>query len=96
MHHPAVAVHAQKVLDAAGARAADPGDVVAGQVHEHDVLGDLLGIGAQLQLAPHLLGHLGVEDNRRTLPDVYLDINGKVYDERLAVGQRRAVNLGEA
>ena len=50
MHHPAVAVHAQKVLDAAGAGAADSGDVVAGQVHEHDVLGDLLGIGAQLQL----------------------------------------------
>ena len=50
VHHPAVAVHAQEVLDTAGARAADPGDVVAGQVHEHDVLGDLLGIGAQLQL----------------------------------------------
>ena len=50
MHHSAVAVHAQQVLDTAGARPADPGDVVTGQVHEHDVLGDLLGVGAQLQL----------------------------------------------
>ena len=50
MHHPAVAVHAQQVLHTAGARTADPGDVVTGQVHEHDVLGDLLGVGAQLQL----------------------------------------------
>ena len=50
VHHPAVAVHAQQVLHTAGARTADPGDVVTGQVHEHDVLGDLLGVGAQLQL----------------------------------------------
>ena len=50
MHHPAVAVHAQQVLHTAGTGATDSGDVVAGQVHEHDVLGDLLGIGAQLQL----------------------------------------------
>ena len=50
MHHPAVAVHAQQVLHTAGARTADPGDVVTSQVHEHDVLGDLLGVGAQLQL----------------------------------------------
>ena len=50
MHHPAVAVHAQQVAHAPGARRAHAGDVVAGQVHEHDVLGHLLGVGAQLQL----------------------------------------------
>ena len=50
MHDTTVAVHAQQVADLASAGQAHPGDVVAGQIDQHDVFGDLLGIRAQFQL----------------------------------------------
>ena len=50
MHDTTVAVHAQQVPDLASAGHAHPGDVVAGQIDQHDVLCDLLGIRAQFQL----------------------------------------------
>ena len=44
----AVALDPHEIDDVDGAGGADPADVVARQVDEHDVLGPLLGVGPQL------------------------------------------------
>ena len=44
MHHVAVALERHHLVDLHGAELDDPTDVVAGQVDEHDVLGDLLRV----------------------------------------------------
>ena len=48
VHHVAVALERHQLVDVDGAEAGHPPHVVAGQVDEHDVLGDLLGVLAQL------------------------------------------------
>ena len=48
VHHVAVALERHHLVDLLGAEADDPADVVAGQVDEHDVLGELLRVLAQL------------------------------------------------
>ena len=48
VHHVRVALDLHDVGELDGAVVGDPADVVAAQVHEHDVLGALLGIGQQL------------------------------------------------
>ena len=48
MHHVAVALEGHELVDLLGAEAHDPSHVVAGQVDEHDVLGQLLGVLAEL------------------------------------------------
>ena len=45
----AVALDAAKGLDLYAARARDASEIIARQVHQHDVLGILLGIGAQFR-----------------------------------------------
>ena len=49
MHDVAVAFEDHQVLDRHAAEFADAAQVVAGEVHEHDVLGPLLGIGQQFR-----------------------------------------------
>ena len=44
MHHVAVALQRQQLVDVNGAEAGDAADVVTGQVDEHHVLGALLGM----------------------------------------------------
>ncbi len=44
VHHVAVALQGHHLVDVHAAELDDPADVVASQVHEHDVLGDLLGV----------------------------------------------------
>ena len=44
----AVAFHRHHVAELHRTVAGDPADVVASEVHEHDVLGPLLGVGHQL------------------------------------------------
>ena len=58
VHHVAVALERHQLVDLLGAEPHDPTDVVARQVDEHDVLGDLLGVLAQLagQAAVVLVG----------------------------------------
>ena len=48
VHDVAVAPHVHELDDVDGAGAADPLQVVAAEVDEHDVLGALLGVGEQL------------------------------------------------
>ena len=50
MHDARVAVDLEQVSDVPGAGNRDASEVVAREVHEHDVLGDLLGVSAHLQL----------------------------------------------
>ena len=50
VHHVAVALDHHQVTDGHAAILADTTNVVAGQVHEHDVLGALLGISQKLLL----------------------------------------------
>ena len=50
MHHVAVAIHFQQLLDVAGARLGDAGDVVAAQIHQHQVFGHLFLVLTQFQL----------------------------------------------
>ena len=58
VHHVAVALERHQLVDLLGAELHHPADVVAGQVDEHDVLGDLLRVLAQLggQAAVLLVG----------------------------------------
>ena len=44
VHHVAVALHRLELVDLLGPEAHHPSHVVAGQVHQHDVLGHLLGV----------------------------------------------------
>ena len=48
MHDVRVPLDLHHVGELDGVVVGDPADVVAAQVHEHDVLGPLLGIGQQL------------------------------------------------
>ena len=48
MHHVAVTLDEHQVLHADGAELADATDVVAAEIDEHDVLGDLFLVGAQI------------------------------------------------
>ena len=48
VHHVAVALERHHLVDRLGAEVHDPAHVVAGQVDQHDVLGLLLGVLAQL------------------------------------------------
>ena len=48
VHHVAVALHRGELRHLDGARYADPAEVVAGQVDEHDVFGPLLRVGHQV------------------------------------------------
>ena len=50
MHHVAVPLDEHQVLHANAAELADAPDIVAAQVDQHDVLGDLLLVGAQIGL----------------------------------------------
>ena len=50
MHDVAVALDRHELVDLLGAEAHDPPDVVAGQVDQHDVLGEFLGVLGQLAL----------------------------------------------
>ena len=50
VHDVAVAIHFQQILDVAGAGGGDAGDVVAAQIHQHQVLGHLFLVLTQLQL----------------------------------------------
>ena len=50
MHDMAVALDRHELIDFFRAEADDPADVVTGQVHQHDVLGQLLGVLGQLAL----------------------------------------------
>ena len=58
VHHVAVALERHHLVDLLGAEAHDPAHVVAGEVDQHHVLGDLLGVLAQLggQAAVLLVG----------------------------------------
>jgi len=47
VHHVAVPLDREQVADADAAELRDATDVVAGEVHEHDVLGPLLRVGQQ-------------------------------------------------
>ncbi len=47
MHHVAVALDLHEVDHLDAARLADPAEVVAAEVHQHQVLGPLLGVGEQ-------------------------------------------------
>ena len=48
VHHVAVALQRQQLVDVYGAEPGDAADVVAGQVDEHHVLGALLGMFHEL------------------------------------------------
>jgi hypothetical protein len=50
VHHVAVALDGHHVAELDRARLGHPADVVAAQVHQHDVLGPLLGVGQQFGL----------------------------------------------
>ncbi len=55
VHDVAVALQGHQLVDRLGAEAHHPPDVVAGQVDQHDVLGDLLGVLDQLAGQPAVL-----------------------------------------
>ena len=48
MHDVAVTLNDHEVLDLHCAEIADPAQIIAGQIDQHDVLGALLGVGEQL------------------------------------------------
>ena len=48
VHHVAVAFDEHEVLDLDAAEFGDAADVVAAEVDQHDVLGDFLGVGAEI------------------------------------------------
>jgi len=48
MHDVRVAFHEHQVLDLNGAEVRDAAEVVTAEIDEHDVLGDLFGVGAQI------------------------------------------------
>ena len=48
VHHVAVPLERQQLVDLLGAEVDDPADVVAGEVDEHHVLGDLLRVLGEL------------------------------------------------
>ncbi|MND56727.1 hypothetical protein D3C80_478390 [compost metagenome] len=50
VHHVAVAIHFQQILHVAGAGLGDAGDVVATQIHQHQVLCHLFLVLAQFEL----------------------------------------------
>ena len=52
----AVALHRHELVDVLGPEAHHPPHVVAGQVHEHDVLGHLFGVLGQLSGQAVVLG----------------------------------------
>src|SRR5690606_13213031 len=56
VHDVAVALDRHAVVDDHAADLADPADVVAVQVDQHDVLGPLLGVGQQFLLQGQVLG----------------------------------------
>ena len=55
MHHVAVALYLLERLDVNAAVFADAAEVVATEVDEHHVLGELLRIGEQLGFEPRIL-----------------------------------------
>jgi hypothetical protein len=55
VHDVAVAPHVHELDDVDRAGAADPLEVVAAEVDEHDVLGALLGVGEQLVGQAHVV-----------------------------------------
>ena len=55
MHDPRVALDAEQFLDPPRAGDADPGDVVAGEIDQHHMLGRLLGVEPHLGLEPVVL-----------------------------------------
>ena len=55
VHHVAVALDGHQLVDPFGTEAGDPADVVAGEVDEHDVLGELLRVLDELGLEPAVL-----------------------------------------
>ena len=55
VHDVAVAAHVHELDDVDGAGPADPLEVVAAEVDEHDVLGALLGVGEQLLGEAHVV-----------------------------------------
>ncbi len=59
MHDVAVALDLHEARHPDAARARHPAEVVAPQIHQHDVLGALLGIGQQLLGQPPVLGGVG-------------------------------------
>src|SRR5260221_6554886 len=50
MHHARMALHLHERARVRGASEADPGDVVAGEIDQHDMLGELLGVGSKISL----------------------------------------------
>ena len=59
MHDVRVALDEHEVLDLDGAEVADAADVVAAEVDEHDVLGELLFVGAQIGFEAAVFGFVG-------------------------------------
>ncbi len=59
MHHVAVTLNDHEVGDLHTAVFADAADVVAGEVHEHHVLGAFFGVGEQIFFVGQILGGRG-------------------------------------
>ena len=74
MHHVAVALDRHQLVDLLGPKGDDPADVVAGQVDQHDVLGQLLGrrrsVTARMSRATSLELRLEVGTDGRGEPTV--------------------------
>ena len=64
VHHVGVALDHHQLAHLDGARLADAAQVVAAQIHQHHVLGPLLGISQQLRLQGQVFGLIGAPGAR--------------------------------
>jgi hypothetical protein len=55
VHDVGVALDLEQPIDRAGARYRDPGDVVPGEIDQHEMLGRFLGIEPEGDLVPGIL-----------------------------------------